>query len=186
MYGQKEETVMHIICECTKLAQKEYKRRHDLVGTAIYWELCKQLEFNHTDKWYEHKPVSALENEKRQLLWDFGVQTNHRIEAKSPDLIIVDKEKDTCQIVDFAITANHSVEMKGREKREKYRELARELQILWTKKVTVISLVIGALGNVPKSLKNRLDQIGIRTEIETMQATALLNTARIIRKVLEL
>ena len=37
MCGQKEETVMHIICECTKLAQKEYKKRHDLVGTAVHW-----------------------------------------------------------------------------------------------------------------------------------------------------
>ena len=52
--------------------------------------------------------------------------------------------------------------------------------------VTVTPIVIGALGTVPKSLKNRLDQIGIRTKIETMQTTALLNTARIVRKVLEL
>ena len=66
--GQNEETVMHIICECTKLAQKEYKKRHDLVGTTIHWELCKQLEFNHADKWYEHKPESVLENEKKPVV----------------------------------------------------------------------------------------------------------------------
>ena len=157
-----------------------------MVGAAIYWELCKQLEFNHADKWYEHKPASALENEKSQLLGNFEVQTDLHIEARRPDLLIVDKEKNTCQIVDFAIPADHRVEMKGREKREKYQELARELQILWNKRVTVIPIVIGALGTVPKSLKNRLDQIGIRTKIETMQATALLNTARILRNVLEL
>ena len=68
MCGQKEETAMHIICECKKLAQKEYRRGDNLVGTAILWELCKQLEFNHADKCYEHKPASALENEKSQLL----------------------------------------------------------------------------------------------------------------------
>ena len=90
MCGQKEETVMHIICECTKLAQKEYKRRHDLVGTAVHWELCKQLEFNHADKWYEHKPESLLENEKSQLFWDFEVQADHHIEPRRLDLIIVD------------------------------------------------------------------------------------------------
>ena len=67
MCGQKEETVMHIICECTKLAQKEYKRRHDLMGTAIQWKLCKQLEFNHAAKWYEHKPESVLKNEKKEV-----------------------------------------------------------------------------------------------------------------------
>ena len=84
MCRQKEETVMHIICECTKLAQKEYKRRHDLVGTAIQWELCEQVEFNHADKWYENKQASALENVKSQLLWDFEVQMDHHIEAKKP------------------------------------------------------------------------------------------------------
>ena len=30
------------------------------------------------------------------------------------------KEKNTCQIVDFAIPADHRVEIKEREKREKY------------------------------------------------------------------
>ena len=106
---------------------------------------------------------------------------DHNIEARSPDLIIVDKEKNTCQIVDFAIPADHRVEMKEREEREKY-QLVREVQVLWNKLVTVIPTVIGALGTVPKSLKNRLDQIGIRSMTETMQATALLNTARILDK----
>ena len=89
-------------------------------------------------------------------------------------------------IIIIAIPGDHRVEMKEREKREKYQDLARELQVIWNKKVTVIPIVIEALGTVPKSLKTRLDQIGIRTKIETMQTTALLNTARIARKVLEL
>ena len=59
------------------------------------------------------------------MLWDFEVQTDHHIEARRPDLIIVDKEKNTCQIVDFAIPVDHRVEMKKREKREKYQDLAR-------------------------------------------------------------
>ena len=110
---------MHIICECecAKLAQKEYKRRHDLVGTPIHWELCKQLEFNHADKWYEHRPASALEHEKSQLLREFEVQTDHHIEARRADLIFVDKEKNTRQIVDFAIPGDDRVEMKEREKK---------------------------------------------------------------------
>ena len=92
----------------------------------------------------------------------------------------------TCQIVDFAIPGDHRVEMKEKEKREKYQDLAKELQVLWSKKVSVIPIVIGALGTVPKFLRHRLHQIGIQTKIDTMQATMLLNMARIIRKVLEL
>ena len=44
------------------------------------------------------------------------MQTDHHIEARRHDLIIVDKEKKTCQIVDFAIPGDHRVEMKEREK----------------------------------------------------------------------
>ena len=44
------------------------------------------------------------------------MQTGHHIEARRPDLIIVDKEKKTRQIVDFAIPGDHRVEVKEREK----------------------------------------------------------------------
>ena len=35
------ETVQHIICECEKLAQGEYKRRHDTVAKLVHWKLYK-------------------------------------------------------------------------------------------------------------------------------------------------
>ena len=118
MCGQREETVMHIICERTKLAQKEYKRRHDWVGRVIHWELCKQLQFSHAGIWYGQKPEPVLENDKSQLIWDFEVRTDHYIEARRPELIIVGKERNTCQIVDFAIPRDHRVEMNEGKKRE--------------------------------------------------------------------
>ena len=176
---------MHIVCDCAKHAQKEYKWRQTWVGTVIHWHLCKQLEFNHAGKRSEHKPESVLENDKSQLLWDFEVQTDHHNEARRPDLILVGKERNTCQIVDFAIPGDHRVEMKEKEKREKYQDLARELQVLWNRKLSVILIVFGDLGTVPKSLRTRLLQIGIQTKIETMQTTVLLDMARIIRKVLD-
>ena len=39
----RDETINHIICECSKLAQKEYKARHEWVGKVIHWEMCKKL-----------------------------------------------------------------------------------------------------------------------------------------------
>ena len=39
--GGREETFNHIISECSKLAQKEYKARHDWVGEVIHWDMCK-------------------------------------------------------------------------------------------------------------------------------------------------
>ena len=39
--GYKDEIVNHIISKYSKLAQKEYKNRHDWVGKVIHWDLCK-------------------------------------------------------------------------------------------------------------------------------------------------
>ena len=44
-----------ITSECSKLAQKEYKTRHD-------WEICKKFKFHQTKKWYMHNPAPVLEN----------------------------------------------------------------------------------------------------------------------------
>ena len=61
---------------------KEYKTRHDWVGHGIRWELCKNLTFDHTNKWYMPNAVSVLENETHKLLRDFDIQTDHLISAR--------------------------------------------------------------------------------------------------------
>ena len=87
MCGKADETVNHILGECNMLAQREYKRRHDCVGRKIHW--------------YEHQPDTVAENDSCKLLWDFNVQTDHIIHARRPDVILIDKEKNECKIIDF-------------------------------------------------------------------------------------
>ena len=53
------------------------------------------------------------------------------------------------------------------------------------KKVEVIPIVVGALGAVSKKLDKWIEKLGIRIRIEILQKTALLRTARILRKSLE-
>ena len=52
-------------------------------------------------------------------------------------------------------------------------------------KVTVIPIVIGALGTVTKGLVKGLDNLEIEGQVEKIQTTALLRSARILRRVLE-
>ena len=47
--SDRNETTNHIISECSKLVQKEYKARHDWVGKVIHWEMCKKFKFDHTN-----------------------------------------------------------------------------------------------------------------------------------------
>ena len=60
--GDRDETINHIISECSKLLLKEYKTRHDWVGKVIHWEMCKKFTFDHTNKWYMHNPAPVREN----------------------------------------------------------------------------------------------------------------------------
>ena len=51
-------------------------------------------------------------------------------------------------------------------------------------KVTVIQIVIDALGRIPKELEKGLDGLEIRRQVGTIQKTALSRSARIMRRVL--
>ena len=75
-----------------------------------------------------HNRTSVLENETYKLLWDFDKQTDHLISTRRLDLIIINKKKRTCRIVDFAFLADHRVKLKENEKKDKYLNLARELK----------------------------------------------------------
>ena len=130
-----------------------------------------------------HKPAPVLENDTHKLLWDFNIQTDHLIPVRRPDLI--NKKKRTCKIVDFADPADHRVKLKECEKKDKYLGLARELKKLWNMQVTIIPIVIGAFGTVSKGLLKGLEDLEIDGRVETIQTTALLRTARILRRALE-
>ena len=71
--GDRDETINHIISECSKLAQKENKTRHDRVGKVIHWKMCTKFKFDHTNRWYMHNPTSVLENDTHKLQWEFVI-----------------------------------------------------------------------------------------------------------------
>ena len=116
--GDRDEMINHIR-ECKKLAQKENRTRHDWARKVIHWELCRKFEFDHTNKWQMHNPPSVLENEMHKLLWDFEIQMDHQISIRQPDIIIINKKKRTCQIVDFAVQADNRVKFKENKKKDK-------------------------------------------------------------------
>ena len=184
--GDRDETVNHIISEGSKLAQKEYKARHDWVGKVVHWEMCRKFHFDHTNKWYMHNPAPVLEKDSHKLPWDFNIQTDHLIPARRPDLIIINKKKKRiCKIFNFAVPADLRINLKESEKKDKYLDLARESKKLWNMKVTIVPIVIGALGKITKGLIKGLEDVEVGGRVETIQITVLLRTARILRRVLE-
>ena len=97
----------------------------------------------------------------------------------------MNKKKRICKIVDFAVPADHRIKLKECEKKDKYLDLARELKKLWNMKVTIIPIVIGAVGTVTKGFLKGLEDFEVGVRVETIQTITLLRTVRILRRVLE-
>ena len=68
MYGERGETMQHVICECKKLVQREYKRRHDTVPKLVHWKLCEKHNLKREEKWYEHCPEGVTEDDDVKLI----------------------------------------------------------------------------------------------------------------------
>ena len=83
----------------------------------------------------EHEPRSILENEDYNILYDFSIQTDHVIEARRPDLVVVDKKERSCKVIDFAVPGDTRIEEKEKDRKGKYQDLGRELQKMWNVKV---------------------------------------------------
>ena len=135
-----------------------------------------------------HNPVPVLENDTHKLLWDFNIRMDHLTPARRPRPYNNQKKKKkkrTCKTVDFAVPADHRINLKECENMYKYLDLARELKKLWNKKVTIVPIVIGALGTITKGLLKGLEDLEVGGRVKTIQMTALLGTARILRRVLE-
>ncbi|XP_067039903.1 uncharacterized protein [Acropora muricata] len=152
MCGEKDESMRHLVGECSKLAQAEYKHRHDDVARIIHWNISHSYGLDVSSIWYEHKPEGGIENDHVKLLWDFNIQTSTYIQARRPDVFAVAREKKTCNNIDIAVPVDTGIVEKEKEKVEKYQDLRREVARLWNVKAKVVPIVVGALGAVTPNL----------------------------------
>ena len=112
--------------------------------------------------------INNNKNDTHKLLWDFNIQADHLIPARRSDLIITNKKKKICKIVDFAVPPDHRINLKECEKKDEYLDLAKDLKKLWNMKVTIVPIVIGALGTITKGLLKGLENLEIGGRVETI------------------
>ena len=58
----------------------------------IHWQLCKEHNLEHNEKWYDHRPKTVVENKHIKLLWDMRLKTDKELDHSKPDIVILDKE----------------------------------------------------------------------------------------------
>ena len=106
----------------------------------------------------------------------YGTLTYKRITESRPENL------RTFKIVDFAVSADHRIKLKESGKKDKY---LGNWKKLWNMKVTILPIMIGAFGTVTKGLSKGLEDFEVGGLEETIQTTALLRTATILKRVLE-
>ena len=67
---QKAETISHLVSECSKLAQREWKKRHDNVAQFVHWQLCSKGGFGRADRWYNQQPEAIIE---MRIISSYGI-----------------------------------------------------------------------------------------------------------------
>ena len=181
-----DESITHLIAECKKLAQKEYKQRQDNIARIVYLELCKKFGLVGEVKWYIYKPASVVENEKVKILWDFIIQTDHIIQHRRPDIVVPYKTKRRCHLIDIDVPIDKRMELKEQEKIDKYSDQRQKVKKIWNlSKVVVVSVVIGALGLTSKRLKDWQKKLDEKVAYRFCTKASLLGTAKVEWQVLE-
>ena len=96
------------------------------------------------------------------------------------------RKKTVALLLIIAVLGDARIAEKEKEKIEKkYQDLGTEITRLWNTKAYVVPVVVGALGIIPKNLKQHLETIGVTIKVEVLQKAALLVTGKLLRKVLE-
>ena len=87
--GDRDETIDHIISECGKRVQKDYKTRLNWMGKVIHLEWCKRLKCDHTYKSHMQNQNPSKNMRHRKFSLYFKIQTDHLISTRRPDKFVI-------------------------------------------------------------------------------------------------
>ena len=88
-----------MITECRKLAQKEFKQKHDNSARIVRLELCQKFGLVGVVKWYNHKSASLVENDRVKILWNFNIQIDHAIQHEARTWLCCTKLKESVTLL---------------------------------------------------------------------------------------
>ena len=121
----------------------------------------------HSDSWERPSAKAGGENSQEVKkcnnnntlgFWDTNGTPNLG-QTTRPDLAIVSKTKTKEKKLLTKNPAHHKVKLKESKKNDKYLDLMRKLKIKWNIKMTLIPIVIGAVGTISKGLIKGLENL---------------------------
>ena len=109
-----------------------------------------------------------------------------RLKRNRPDITVVHKDTQEWTIIDIAVPADQNILLTTwDEKAERHQDLDLEIKIInRAKRVTVIPILIDALGTISGNAKAWYGRLSLPHIFGSAQLSAILGTAHILRKVL--
>ena len=186
VYGQAEETILHLLSSCPSLAASTYLYCHNLVAGVLHWHLSKMYLFPlRATSWFTHKPQPVVENSNAKLLWDFSLVSASHHPSNRPDIVLFDYQHKKILFIEVSCPADPHVLAKEDEKIQKYCALASDFRIMYQMPVKIIPVVIGHSGVISSQCRHYLSDIpGYRDSLlcHLLKAT-ILETIRTLQTI---
>ena len=141
--------------------------------------MCKKHGLESSDWLYEHTPAVVVENDEVEF-WDLTIQTDMTVTQNRPDIILVEKAIRKWTIIDIAVRSDFNAVTTEDWKVKKYQDIAFEVKRVHHVETAILPVVIEAIGTVPKRLIRSIELLDIVGIIASTQMTALLGTAGIL------
>ena len=134
----KKETVPHIMCSCSAIAQTLYTTRHDRMLRPVYYAILKTLgitnnEEDETIPWYgELQPKCCLETKEVNVLWNIPLHLDvvPKNAANKPDIAICNKKEHQWLIFEGTVCNIGQIQERDKLKTEKYADLRASLKVV--------------------------------------------------------
>ena len=184
-----EETVFHVLGSCSSLSSNLYlTTRHDNIAR----ELAREIANVEKPK-KQRGPFPAVSHTSTQEIWWNHLETTvNKIKYNRPDIIIWDKEKKQCSVIDICAPLDFNVNNRQVMKIDKYMLLVNELQQLQPGySYQIVPIVVGALGTISTKLPSYLKKLHIKYEnlekvTRKLQKVAVLGSVKIMKTFMKL
>ena len=116
-----------------------------------------------TNNHWEHNPNNIEENNIILLLYDYNIPTDAHVTNNKPDIVIHNKQENSCIIIEVGVPSDGGVSAYESEKEQKYERLKYELRRIWNiDRIEIVPVIVGATGIIKKSLTIHLEKLPIQ------------------------
>ena len=167
--NEQEETVFHTLGACRKLSLNLYtSHRHDQIVRILYSETMDT-------KLKGSSPTVSIKG-NTETWWNKPISTVNKVPHNRPDIKVWDKETKQCTIIEISVPLDMNAVTKEIKKNDTYMTLINELQQMNPEyRLTLVPVIVGCLGAVPKTLTSNLLELGISLKESHLLARRLQN-----------